>query len=619
MQRAAPHRPHAAHTDHPQHLTPHPIAPPIAPAPLSKPLALLCALALASLPLALSGCDDEAPPTGEPAGGGAGAGGDGPLAGAPAGGGAGISAGTGAGISAGTGAGISAGASAGVSAGVSAGASAGVSAGVSAGASAGVSAGASAGGASAGSEAPPPSNEDITLDALTPADLAAIDAAPVATDCQPITFVYPEAGVVIPSNLFGLTFQWRDSIGGPYLITATAGRYRVRWLTTQRALTPEGTPWELLKRNSAGGAITWGVSVLREGARCDGPTQPVIVDPSELLGAVYYWSTGDMGIMRLAAGERAPEPFLNPSTAPELNCPACHALSRDGRRVAFTRTSFPPFGDLATSLVEQPRQLLFNPTGVEGYFPSFSPNPTYLVAGSSGQLLIRNSDTGERLNSLPLPMSTVAGSPDWSWQGDKITAAVGPVGLVNLVPNAAISLGALYEWTRAGGGTDVGSQPSDWGTPRLVVPQEGDMSNDRPAYSPNGAYIAFNRKGDDPGAGEGMGNANVDLWIVRADQPSAPPTQMSRANRAQMLGNSWPKWAPSDRRGRLWLAFSSFRDYGDVLPTNAAVDRRPQIWVTAVDPDAPAGVDPSAPAFWLPFQSPESGNHIPYWAAYEKR
>jgi hypothetical protein len=147
----------------------------------------------------------------------------------------------------------------------------------------------------------------------------------------------------------------------------------------------------------------------------------------------------------------------------------------------------------------------------------------------------------------------------------------------------------------------------------------GDLSNDRPAYDPTGQLIAFNTEGDDPTAGEGRGNRNVALWVIPVGQPSPTPIPLARANKADMQGNSWPKWAPSDGRGRLWLAFSSFRSYGHLLPDNPNNARRPQIWVTAIDPNAPEGSDPSAPAFWLPFQNIESGNHIPYWAAYEKR
>jgi len=478
-------------------------------------------------------------------------------------------------------------------------------------------------GAQAGETPTPVSSEDLALDGLDPSLFADFDQAQAHANqgaCASLSFLYPEAGTVIPANLFGLTLQWSGEGLGPYLVTATAGGYTARWLTAQPQLTPEGVTWELLKSNSVASEVEWRLSVLMSEGRCDGGSTSIEVDPSELSGAVYYWSTGDMGIMRLAAGERAPEPLLTPAVSPELNCPACHALSRDGQRIAFTRTTFQPFGDVSASHVATPRELLYDPMGVEGYFPSFSPNAGYLVAGSSGRVVLRDSNTGQELNHLTLPEATVGGVPDWSWQGDRITAVVGPAGLLNFLPNEGINSGAIYEWVRvAGERGEPGLTPEDWGNPTLLVAQEGELSNDRPAYDPTGRMIAFNKEGSDPSAGEGMGNRNVSLWAIPVGQEGATPVELSRANQGELRGNSWPKWAPSDQRGRLWLAFSSFRDYGHILPDNANTVRRPQIWVTAIDPSAPPGADPSAPAFWLPFQDVNSGNHIPYWAAYEKR
>jgi hypothetical protein len=456
-------------------------------------------------------------------------------------------------------------------------------------------------------------SQDLLLDGLEADVFQRFDEAPLDEQCTPLTLIYPEHETVIPSNLFGLSFQWRQtSAPPPILITARSGGVQVRWVTTQHQLTPDGLQWESLKLSDSTGEMRFNLSHLTSsGARCDGPPISVIADPSELVGAVYYWSTGDMGIMRLAAGETAPEPLLTPGTAPTINCPACHALSRDGSRIAFTRTTFPPFGDLATSNILQPTTLLYDPMGVEGYFPSFSPDPNRLVAGSSGQLVIRDSNTGALIEQLSRPPMTVGGSPDWSWQGDRIVAVLGPEGLVNLIPNASISEGSLYEWTFV---------DDQWSTtPTMIVGKEGDTWITRPAYSPDGQYIAYNVEGNDTNAGgESMGNRNVDLFIKRVGDGSAP-IRLDAANGGELLGNSWPKWSPNDRRGRMWLAFSSFRDYGHTLVNSGRESPTPQIWVTSIDPNAPPGIDPSAPGFWLPFQDINSGNHIPYWAAYEKR
>ncbi len=448
--------------------------------------------------------------------------------------------------------------------------------------------------------------EDIILDGLPMNTPEIFDQAEADENCRP-SFIYPEPMTVIPLNLSGLTLQWNQmGSGNTYMVEGKAGQSQVRWFTNQNKLTPEGLAWESLKRASLDEYIDLTLAVIDNGRKCVSLSMPLIVDRSELIGAVYYWSTGDFGIMRLAAGETAPEPFLTQGTAPNINCPACHALSRDGSRVAFTKTSFPPFGDLAASLVSAPSQMLYNSMGIEGYFPSFSPDPRKLVAGSSGNLVIRDSDNGMLLGQLPMPSTKVGGEPDWSWQGDKIVAVLGDKGLVNALPNVAINAGSIYQWSLVN---------DQWQDPVLIYANQGALQNNRPSYSPDGQYIAFNTQADNANQGQGMSNPNTDLWITYPDA-NHTAVRLDRANQGSNLGNNWPKWSPTDRRGRMWLAFSSLRNYGHILVNTEA---RPQIWVTSIDPNIPHGQDPSSPAFWLPYQNTNSGNHIPYWSAYEKR
>jgi hypothetical protein len=453
--------------------------------------------------------------------------------------------------------------------------------------------------------------EDILLNGLTDEVTTQFDQATRLENCQQIQFVYPEPMTVIPLNLSGLSLQWNAVGSGPYMVEAKFENNQVRWFTNENQVTPAGLAWESIKRASLGRSIDLKVSVLQNGQSCTSPSIPLIIDRSELIGAVYYWSTADSGIMRLAVGETQPEAFLTQATAPNIYCPACHALSRDGSRVAFTKTTFPPMGFLATSMVRNPADLLYDATNNEGYFPSFSPDPRKLVAGSSGKLVIKNTDTGMLELELPIPANKVGGEPDWSWQGDKIVAVLGDKGLVNFLPNTGINQGALYQWTFAN---------DQWQGPTLIYDMQNGVQNNRPAYSPDGSMIAFNTQGENPNTasgsnqGQATSNPTTDLWIAYPDGSGAVP--LNRANQGSGLGNNWPKWSPTDRRGRMWLAFSSLRNYGNVLINT---ESRPQIWVTAIDPNAPAGQDPSSPAFWLPYQSINSGNHIPYWAAYEKR
>jgi hypothetical protein len=453
--------------------------------------------------------------------------------------------------------------------------------------------------------------EQDVLEPGTPADAPDRFAnAGEGQNCAP-QIEYPEPFTAFPRNIQGVTFQWEGSGHDLFEAEFSAGGSVGRWYTTETELTPGGDTWTRLLNAAAGGQLRFTLRGLGGAGNdaCAAPEQVYLIDTSTLQGAVYYWSTTDFGIMRLAAGDTAPEPLLNPSVAPEINCPACHALSRTGARIAFTRTTFPPFGDLMVSDIANPRMAAYNPTGVVGYFPSWAPDDRHLVAGAGGRLVIRDADTGMETGSLTLPQGMVGGSPDWAWDGSRIVAVLGPSNL-NPIPDVGVTRGSLAEWTLGADGT--------WGQANVLVPQADTENNDRPAYSPDGRFVAFTRH-DDAAQGSGMGNPTNALWAFDAQRGGAP-VQLTRANGPQFAGNSWPKWSPIHGGGnRLWLAFSSVRSYGHLL-RNGSQDPRPQIWVTGIDPaQADQGQDPSSPAFWLPYQGIGSGNHIPYWAPYEKQ
>lgn len=451
---------------------------------------------------------------------------------------------------------------------------------------------------------------DVIDEGTDPTAPAQFADAPREGACTPPVLLYPEPFTTFPRTITGVEVQWETSGHDLFMLEFTAGNTTVRYYTEQSAYTPGEGSWASLLQEAAVGRplqlTIYGLGGDGDIA-CATATNNFRVTNSSLQGAIYYWSTTDSGIMRLAPGDEA-EPFLNPATAPQINCPACHALSRDGSRIAFTRTSFPPFGDMATSLVSAPADMLYDPTGVAGYFPSWAPDNVQIVAGSGGQLLIRNADTGAEMNRLPLLDGKVGGSPDWSWQGDRIVAVLGNNGLANPIPDVGVSGGDIYRW----------QQMEDmWQAPELLAAKPDGRWLDRPAFSPDGDWVAYNSIGPDPGSDEDSANPNSDLWIIDSTGGGAIP--LARANKGELLGNSWPKWAPDDGRGTLWLAFSSTRDYGHRLPNSTRQFANPQIWITAIDPEAMArGEDPSSAAFWLPGQDIDSGNHIPYWAVYEK-
>jgi hypothetical protein len=96
------------------------------------------------------------------------------------------------------------------------------------------------------------------------------------------------------------------------------------------------------------------------------------------------------------------------------------------------------------------------------------------------------------------------------------------------------------------------------------------------------------------------------------------PTSAEHPNDAQL--NYQPTVNPVPSGGYYWVVFTSRRMYGNLLtgaPWGASGDGggpQKKLWVAAIDINAPAGADPSFPAFYLPGQELGAGNSRGFWA-----
>jgi hypothetical protein len=109
-----------------------------------------------------------------------------------------------------------------------------------------------------------------------------------------------------------------------------------------------------------------------------------------------------------------------------------------------------------------------------------------------------------------------------------------------------------------------------FGTPQPVVMTAGALENNYyPSVSPDGQFLVWNRavasgSGDMQGL-DGFNNPKAQLYAMYL-AGGGQPVLMSRANVAEGLTNSWPRWSPFVQvyQGKplLWVTFSSTRDYG---------------------------------------------------------
>jgi dipeptidyl aminopeptidase/acylaminoacyl peptidase len=244
------------------------------------------------------------------------------------------------------------------------------------------------------------------------------------------------------------------------------------------------------------------------------------------------------------------------------------------------------------------------PKGAElGYgWGTFSPDGTRLLYAHKGALSLLDVDDGQKVLEVALPAGHLATHPDWSPDGRHVAVA-------------------YVAGDRAGNkdvtGSSIARLPVNddgtFGEPEVLVASEDkDDTLFFPVYSPDSRWLAFAR-----GHGKSKDNASAELFLVDAEG-AGEPIALDRLNHRVRsedgvldLGNTMPTWAPSTEPDVFWLAFSSIRDYGDVLVDAA----RDQLWGAAIDPARiDAGDDPSYSAFWMPFQDIDEGNHRAFWS-----
>jgi hypothetical protein len=478
---------------------------------------------------------------------------------------------------------------------------------------------------------------------LPPDPGAIFDGAEDEDEALAPTLVYPLPGVLVPPNLehlevhflrpesaelFELSFQSATTDLVVYTTCTTPMGDGCIYL-------PDRQVWRWIAQSNRGGRVQIAARATDAEGSAVGASQSqeLAFSHDDILGAIYYWTTtgGDGGgtaIVRFdfAGDQDEPEIFIAENDTGN-HCVGCHALSRDGSKM-FTAADGGTNGRVLLTDVRTRQPMVEFDSTPRNAFASWSPGGDQFVGVHANEsspgwqsydLNLFDGDTGEFVETIPVggTGATPSNHPDWSPDGDRIVfTRTGEAH--NDVTLAFGRQGSIAMVERDGDG---------W-TDRLdLTSSQAGENHYFPTFSPEGDLIAFNISTCPDGQNGSRCNAHADdnaAVYVMAPAADRAPVKLERAGAGGLLDgeevimNSFPKWAPFtfQRTGEFgtrlyWVSFASNRMYGLREPGG---ENRTLLWMAGVDPDAArSGVDPSAPAFAIPFQALDTDNHTAQW------
>lgn len=452
----------------------------------------------------------------------------------------------------------------------------------------------------------------VIVEAGVPADAPGDFGAATAGGAAP-ALIYPDTGVIVPPNLNTMEVHFQPGGGNNvFQLTVHGSALELVVYLTCAPLgggcvwDPSQATWDILATAGRGDLpLSYKLRGLDHTAAAPryGETAPRTIQftADDLEGGLYYWAAGAGAVMRYDFGRRgqSAERFLGVAQTGGRQCVGCHALSRDGSKIAVG-LDIPGPATVETYAVGTRARLWTTSSGGFPGFPSanganffsFSPDAERLVSSDGRALTVRSAGDGGGMTQVVAN----ATMPDWSPDGNQVVFA--RPGAAAPAANPGVSRGSI-----------VSVDAATWGGEQTLVASAGE-NNYYPSYAPDSAWVVFNRSM----LSDSFDAADAKVMVVSAT--GGAPLALGHATSS--AGDSWPKWAPLSQSyagGTIhWLTVSSRRPYG-LRGGNTS-----QLWMIGFDPTkAAAGEDPSFAAFWLPFQDPASGNHIAQWVEHVDR
>jgi WD40-like Beta Propeller Repeat len=455
----------------------------------------------------------------------------------------------------------------------------------------------------------------VVIDPSAPADAPQKFGGPANGTLIPQP-IYPPDGALVPPNLNELELHWTPNQADLFEFSFIAPGLDLKLYTACKpvgqgcAILPDETTWKLL----SGGGRGQTVQVTMRGTKIAGggvgsaPARSLSFADEDMLGGLYYWAASAGGLYRYDFGLRnqKAEPFYTPSQA-SAQCVGCHALSRDGKRIAVGMNVPAPAEmralDVASrkKLFEVGSGMMF---GGGSDYESFTADGARLVTTEGGGLSLRDGATGAAIGKSPAVAN--ADMPDVSPDGQRVVFARG-ANMCNfgICMTLSVTTASLFTVPLNGNG---------FGNPTQIVAGGNGNNNYYPSFSPDGSFVVFNRAANDS-------YDQPDAKVMLVSSNGGEPIDLATVNAT--AGNSWPKWSPFVHHFQgatiWWITFSSRRAYGVRQPMEMGSPAS-QLWIVPVDPAKLAmGQDPGYPPLWLPFQDIATGNHIAQWVEKVER
>ncbi len=475
------------------------------------------------------------------------------------------------------------------------------------------------------------------------ADLAAFRAATL----NGLTLSYPYDGTVWPRGLLPPVLQW-DGAGGDALYLKIASR----GYSFEGCFAGAGAPARFSVPEPAWiGAGEWSQGAddpatvtfaVRTPNGIRATAQRWTFALATLKGAIYYNTYGSPkalqqtppaagAVLKIVPGQSEPQVFLSiPGLPPVGPCVSCHSLSSNGAVMTANNHAY-PFGPYLSQSYDvstgQPSMLQSNlpESGFAGIFPS-------------GAFLVTNG-----------PPSASDDNPSFPLGAGNVPALIGPAEsqLVDTRTGGIIGPGpalhaqmptfspdgklVVYNSFDDGGGHAI--HVSDFDPVSRTFSNQREIYRDPERYpgwpfvTPDGKgviyalgtrsdYVSQLPPGLVPPPLGTTGRSSLHITYLDALGRSLPLAAAS-GSRNDVSGagaardddlDFFPTVSPVAAGGYFWVFFTSRRTYGNISTVGLEDPLSKKIWVTAVDIEAPAGADPSHPAFFLPGQELGSGN-----------